>query len=140
TGGSIQEFDFNKGFWVFNLVANLAYTKYSYIIKEIQPVQKELEDKFFAYQPAIEQAALELNKKDAELARDYLTEYSINQSELTVARWQELWKYLVVRYNDGYINDVNVERGRHPKGVGYGSDFFKRVVKERPGYYDVKWK
>lgn len=140
TGGSIKEFDFNKAFWVFNLVANLAYTKYSYIIKDIQSVQKELEDKFHTYQSAIEQAALELNKKDPELARNYLTEYSINQSEKTVARWQELWKYLVVKYNDGYINDVNVHNGRHPKGVGYGNDFFKRVVKEKPGYFDVKWK
>jgi hypothetical protein len=83
---------------------------------------------------------LELNKKDPELARDYLTEYSINQSEMTVTRWQELWKYLVVKYNDGYINDVNFQNGRHPKGVGYGNDFFKRVVKERPDYYDVKWR
>jgi len=43
TGGSIKEFDFNSGFWVFNLVANLAYTKYSYIIKDIQEVQSRLE-------------------------------------------------------------------------------------------------
>ncbi|NLO20081.1 MAG: dipeptidase [Ignavibacteria bacterium] len=139
-GGSIGEFDFNKAFWVFNLVANLAYTKYSYIIKDIQQVQKELEDKFFAYQPAIEQAALELNKKRAELSKEYLTEYSINQAEMVVSRWQELWKYLVVKYNDGYINDVNVSNGRSPKGVGYGNDFFKKVIKERPGYYDVKWR
>ena len=67
TGGSIKEFDFNKAFWVFNLVANLAYTKYSYIIKDIQSVQKELEDKFHTYQSAIEQAALELNKKTLNL-------------------------------------------------------------------------
>jgi hypothetical protein len=39
---------------------------------------------------------------------------------------------IIVKYNDGYINDVNVDNGRHPKGVGYGDEFFKRVFKENP--------
>jgi hypothetical protein len=45
-----------------------------------------------------------------------------------------------VKYNDGYINDVNVDHGRHPKGVGYGDEFFKQVIKDKPGYYDNKWR
>lgn len=139
-GGSIQKFDINKGFWVFNLVANLAYTKYSYIIKDIQEVQAKLEGKFLASQAAVENAASELYKADKELAIDYLTDYSCSQSQITVDRWRELWEQLVVKYNDGYINDVNVDHGRHPKGVGYGDEFFKQVIKDKPGYYDVKWR
>jgi hypothetical protein len=57
-----------------------------------------------------------------------------------VERWTQLWEYLVTKYNDGYINDVTKEFGRHPKGVGYGNDFFKQVLKDKPGYYDVKWR
>lgn len=139
-GYSIKDFSLKSAFWVFNLVANLAYTKYSYMIKDIQAVQSELENKFVAFQDAVDKAALELYKKDKQLAVSYLTDYSVSQFELTVNRWRSLWEYLVVKYNDGYINDVNVEGGRHPKGVGYGDEFFRRVVNERPGYYDVKMK
>ena len=140
THGSIKELSLESAFWVFNLVANLAYTKYSYIIKDIQVVQKEFEDKFFVLQPAIEKTALDLYKSDKELATEYLTDYSVMNAELIVDRWFELWKHLVVKYNDGYINDVNVDNGRHPKGVGYGDDFLKKVIQERPGYYDVEWR
>ncbi|HOQ49998.1 MAG TPA: hypothetical protein PLV01_09240, partial [Candidatus Kapabacteria bacterium] len=63
-----------------------------------------------------------------------------NESQKMFDEWFALWKQLVVKYNDGYINDVNVDNGRHPKGVGYGDEFFNRVVKERPGYYEVKMK
>ena len=138
--GSIREFSFNSAFWVFNLVANLAYTKYSYVIKDIQPVQKELENKFFAQQPAIEQAAMTLYKNNKKLAVNFLTDYSVNEAETVVKRWQKLWKFLVVKYNDGYINDVNKNRGRTPKGVSYGDKFLKRLIKERPGFYDYKWR
>ena len=140
TGGSIQEFDFSSAFWVFNLVANLAYTKYSYIIKDIQEVQSQLENKFFAFQPSIEKAAMDLYEKDRNLAVEFLTDYSYSQAEMTVERWRELWKTLVVKYNDGYINDVNIDKGRSPKGVGYGDEYFKRAIKDKPGYYDAKWR
>jgi dipeptidase len=138
-GGSIAELDLSKGFWVFNLVANLAYTKYSYIIKDIQAVQSKLENKFFEFQPAVEKTATELYNKNKSLAIDYLTDYSCSQSEIVLNEWLNLWKKLVVKYNDGYINDVTVEHGRHPKGVGYGDEFFNQAIKDKPGYYDVKW-
>jgi len=140
SGYSIKDFSLESGFWVFNLVANLAYTKYNYVIKDIQKVQQELENKYFAFQPAIEEAALALSKTNLELMVEYLTDYSNSQAEHMVDRWRDLWTYLVTKYNDGYVNDVNVEYGRHPKGVGYGNDFFKQTLKDRPGYYDVKWK
>ncbi|MFA5511382.1 MAG: C69 family dipeptidase [Candidatus Kapaibacterium sp.] len=139
-GYSIKDFSLNSAFWVFNLVANLAYTKYDYAIIDIQKVQKELEDKFFAFQPAVEMAASEIYKKDRNLAVRYLTDYSNSQFEQTVDAWRQLWEDLVVKYNDGYINDVNKAGGRHPKGVGYGNEYLKHVIKERPGYYDVKWR
>ena len=140
TGGSLRELDLNSAFWVFNLVANLAYSKYSIIIKDIQKVQSELENKFFAYQPAIETAAMQLYEKDPKLAVDFLTDYSVNTAESTVSRWKDLWYELVPRYNDGYINDVSQANGRHPKSSGYGEEFLRNAVNERPEYYKVKWR
>jgi len=138
--GSIKDFTLESSFWVFNLVANLAYTKYSYVIKDIQKVQKSLEDKYFAMQPAIEKTALELYKKNPDLAVEFLSDYTLNTAQALHDRWYKLWTELVVKYNDGYINDVNKEHGRAPKGVSYGDEFLKKVIKERPGYYEIKWK
>lgn len=140
TTNSIADFSLQSGFWVFDLVANLAYTKYSYIIKDIQAVQSELENKFLAFQPAIEKAAMELYNNDKQLAVDFLTDYSVNQAEMTLVRWRQLWKSLVVKYNDGYINDVTLEHGRHPKGVGYGNPYIKRILEDKPDYFKVQWR
>ncbi len=139
-GYSIAEFSMNSAFWVFNLVANMAYNKYSYMIKDIQEVQSKLESKFAAFQPSVEMAAADLYKKDKSLAVAYLTDYSVSQFEITVNEWRSLWQRLTVKYNDGYINDVNVEFGRHPQSSGYGQENLKRYINERPGYYDLKMK
>ena len=136
----IANFNLNSAAWMFNLVANLAYQKYSYVIKDIQKEQSALEDKYLTYQTAIEKAAVELINTNRELGIEYLTEYSNSQAKNTMTKWTELWKQLVMKYNDGYINDVTKDKGRSPKGVGYGNDFFKQVVKERPGYYEMKWR
>jgi hypothetical protein len=45
-----------------------------------------------------------------------------------------------VRYNDRYNNDVSINAGRSPKSVNYSDDFLKRVIRERPGYYEMRWK
>ncbi len=138
-GGSIKEFSFESAFWVFNLTANLAYTKYSYIVKDIKKVQKKFEDKFFAYQPAMEKAASELYKKDKKLAVEFLTDYSCASVSTVVDEWRDLWKRLVVKYNDGYINDFKNGKSS-PKGVGYGDEFYRKVVEEKPGFFNIEWR
>lgn len=140
SGGSIREFDWNSAWWVFNLVANKAYTKYKYISEDVKKVQTYFEDKFLTMQPYIEKSALDIHKQDPKLAVTFLTDYSISQSEQVTERWRELWKYITAKYNDGYINDVNVNNGRSPKGAGYDNEFLKQVIESKPGYYDIKKK
>lgn len=139
-GGSIAEFDPNSGFWIFNLVANRAYTNYKNVIVDIQKVQSRFEDSFLAYQSVVENSALELNKQNTNLAVDFLTDYSINNTMKVMDTWTDLWKHITVKYNDGYINDVKKNNGRSPKGSGYNNEFLKKVLEERPGYFDVRWK
>jgi dipeptidase len=140
TVGSIKDFTWESMFWVFNLVANKAYTMYSYISEDVKEVQQNYEDKFLSYQPELEKAALGLYKTNPELAADFLSDYSISNAERVHKEWKSLWEYLVVKYNDRYVNDVTKNGGRSPEGVGYEQKFLEQVVKERPGYYDVEWK
>lgn len=134
----VTKFDWNSASWIFNLVANYAYSKYSYIIKDIQAVQSELENNFHDMQPVVEKTAQELYKKDKELAVQYLSDYSYTNALAVVDHWKELFAYIVTKYNDGYINDGS-EQGRHPKGVGYGSEWLQRVLKDSPEYFEIDW-
>ncbi|MEJ2722480.1 MAG: C69 family dipeptidase, partial [bacterium] len=46
--GSLGEFSWDSAWWVFNFVANFANLKYSYMIKDIQAVQGDLESTFLS--------------------------------------------------------------------------------------------
>ncbi len=121
--GSIDTFSWDSAWWTFNLVANYACLKYSYMIKDIQAVQSEIEDNFLKLQPAVEATALELYRTNPDLMRSYLTDYSLVHGELTVRRWRELAEHLIAKYNDGYV-----ER----REVGYPEEWLRKVIKENP--------
>jgi len=101
--GSFHEFTWESAFWVFNFVSNFSYLRYSDMIKDVQKVQRELEAKFLADQPEIEKAALALYNQAPQLARDYLTEYSVNLGNSVVKRWKKLGEFLLYKYLDGNV-------------------------------------
>jgi dipeptidase len=102
--GGRDKFERSSAFWAFNLVANWAELKYSYMIQDIRAEGDAFEDEFFARQAEIEARAVELLETDPEQARKYLTEYSNASAERTVKAWWELSELLITKYNDGYIN------------------------------------
>jgi len=124
--GTFSQFSWDSAFWVFNFVANYAYSRYSDMIQDIQPVQRELEGKFFAIQPELESAALDLFKRSPELARDHLTAYSVAEGDAVVKRWKKLGEFLIWKYLDGNVRDSqgNVTHPPYPK------EWYQRIIKE----------
>ncbi|MBN2358127.1 MAG: C69 family dipeptidase [Deltaproteobacteria bacterium] len=124
---TLYRFSWDSAFWVFNWVANFAYSRYRDMILDVQVVQRELEGDFLARQAAVEKAALRLHGQSPELARDYLTEYSTAQTQRAVERWRKLGEDLVVKYLDG---NVKSELGEvlHPP---YPDAWYRRIVAER---------
>jgi dipeptidase len=106
------------------------------MIQDIQVVQRELEGRFLASQPKVDQAALNLFQKAPQLAQDYLTEYSVDQAETTVKRWKKLGESLIVKYMDGNVK-TEMEKVTHP---GYPKTWYKHIVKETGDHYKVKEK
>jgi len=127
TRGSLGTFSWDSAWWVFNVVANYASLKYERMITDIRGAQQELEGRFLAMQPAVEQAAADLHRQDPELAADYLTTYSTAAGERVAARWRDLAGELFVKYNDGYVrgDDGAAE-------VGYPEGWLRAVVAARP--------
>jgi dipeptidase len=124
--GNFSQFSWDSAFWVFNFVANYAYSRYSDMIQDIQPVQRELEGKFFAVQPELEAAAIDLFKRSPELARDYLTAYSISEGDAVVRRWKKLGEFLIWKYLDGNVRDSQ-GKVTHPP---YPKEWYQRIIKE----------
>jgi dipeptidase len=107
--------------------------KYSYMIKDIQKVQSELEGNAVTLQPIIERTALELNKTNPEIMTKYLTDYCVTHAEMVVDRWRRLGEDLMVKYNDGYVKDST---GR-PQDVGYPEGWLRKVVRSRPEQFKL---
>jgi hypothetical protein len=131
--GHFYDFTWESAFWVFNVVANFAYSRYSDMIQDIQVVQRELESDFLARQPAIDKAALKLYQEAPELARDYLTKYSHRQAGRTVARWRKLAGDLFIKYLDGNVKDAQ-GKVTHP---GYPEDWYRRIAAESGDHYKL---
>ncbi|MDP8239107.1 MAG: C69 family dipeptidase [Candidatus Hatepunaea meridiana] len=131
TIGSLSKFSWESAWWVFNFVANYANLKYCFMIQDIQAVQKDIEGNLLALQPTVESIALKLAKSNPDILTRYLTDYSINHAEATVARWRELGEHLITKYNDGYIKD---EDGR-PQGKGYPKSWQREVLRARPDQF-----
>lgn len=136
--GSMMEFSDNSAFWVFNQVSNFAYTRYSDIIKDIKPVQRELEAKFIETIPDIDKEASELYKKDHAKALEYITNYSVNTGNETVKRWKKLYGFLFTKYMDGNIKTV-IPGKRNPKvsQLGYSNEFYREIVKQTGDKFKV---
>ena len=99
----IRDFSRDSAWWAFNFVENWANLAWSYMIEDIVAHQQKFEGEFFAMQGAIEEAALNLYNVDPALAVTFLTNYTSDAVNRTVAATWDLADTLVAKYDDGYI-------------------------------------
>jgi dipeptidase len=124
--GSFTEFTWDSAFWVFNWVANQAYSRYSNMIVDIQKPQGELENAFLANQTKVEDEASKLYKKSPQTAEAFLTKYSEQSSDRVISTWRSLGQQLFMKYLDG---NVRGDKGKveHPP---YPDSWYRRIVNE----------
>ncbi len=144
--GDILHYKDDAAFWVFNRVAHFAYLFYNRVMPDLQKVQAELENKFAAYTPAVDAAALVLWEADPDLAREYLTDYSVNMAEYTLERWKKLGEFLLVKYLDGNRKqEKDGEFLRNPWGYplppefpGYPDSWKRKVIESTGGRFEYQ--
>ena len=119
------EFDQNCAWWAFNFVNNWATLGWNVIYPDIAAKRDSLEAQFFAEQPEVDAAALELyNSGDVEGAKAYLTEYVCDTMDFVYDEW---WSYaweLVGKYNDGQVVDAE---NRSTSGFPYTMEYLDGV-------------
>ena len=129
--GGMMDWSNKSGFWVFNQVQNLAYTRYSYIHPEIEKLQNEFEHGFVDMTPAVDAGALALLEKDKDAAVAYLTNYSNAVGADVFETWKKFYQYLFMKYMDGNI--------KTKREIPEGYKYYAPEVKQ-PGYSPEKYK
>jgi dipeptidase len=130
--GKMLEYSETSAFWVFSRVSNFAYLRYDVIMTDVIKAQQELENKYIDYTPAVDLAAQSLYKTNPELARSFITDYSVQMGNNTFSKWQELSNYLLVKYIDG-----NVKKEKDGKFLYNG--YTQPASPSQPGYSEA-WK
>jgi len=102
TKGDINKFSRDAMWWAFNFVSNFSNLKYSYMIKDIQKVQSELESRMIGEQDSITKLVLHIPKNER---TEMLTAYSAKWGEKVHQSWLDLGEMLITKYNDGYVKD-----------------------------------
>jgi dipeptidase len=133
--GDMMTFSDNAAFWVFNQVANFAYTRTRIINGDILKKQAELEEGYAKETMGIDKTAEAMYKKSPDEAVKYLTDYSVKSGNNTVKQWKDLYKFLFVKYVDGNVKEAvpvpknykfHVPKLTQP---GYGEDWYRIIVK-----------
>ena len=135
--GDMLTYSDNAAFWVFNRLAHFKYLYYNRVIGDIQTVQNELENSYQEQVKSTDNKALSLFAQDPTQAIAFLTEFSSQAGHNTVARWKELSNYLLVKYLDSNVKQVD-ENGNFlrnpygyplkPKQPGYPDSWKKQVI------------
>ena len=136
--GSLLHYSPTSAFWTFNWVTNWVYSRWNVMLPDLQKVQRELEKRYIAMTPAVDNAAAELYQLDPAMAIEYITNYSVSTGNYTVKRWKELGEYLLVKYIDGNIkkekegkfetNEWGIPAS--PSQPGYPEWWLKEIVRQ----------
>lgn len=136
--GDLVTYSPTSAFWLFNLVANMCYSRYDLMSEDALQVQRKLELGFIEETAKVDEEAVKLHEKDFWKARDYLTGYSLKAAAKTFSEWKKLSEYLLVKYIDGNIK--NEKDGKFsvspdgypmmPKQPGYPDSWKKSVIQD----------
>ena len=138
-GADAVNFSFKNAYWVCNMTSNMVYPRYSQMFPTLKEVRDSLDNSYFAAQPGVEAKAQELYAQNPQAAVKYLNDYGIEKAQQMLARWQQLFQFMVVKYNDMIIKptkkDGSFEKtpyglGATPVRPGYPEKYAKELIKQ----------
>ena len=138
-GVDAVHFSKKNAYWVCNMTSNMVYPRYSLMFPTLKEVRDSLDSSYFAAQAGVEKKAQELYAQNPQAAVKYLNDYSVEKAQQMLARWNQLFEFMVVKYNDMIIKptDKNGTFKKTPYGLGatpvrpgYPEKFAKQLVKQ----------
>ena len=138
-GADALHFSKKNAYWVCNMTSNMVYPRYSLMFPTLKEVRDSLDNSYFSAQAGVEKKAQELYAQNPQAAVKYLNDYSVEKAQQMLARWNQLFEFMVVKYNDMIIKPTdkngNFEKtpyglGARPARPGYPEKFAKQLVKQ----------
>ena len=138
-GADALHFSKKNAYWVCNMTSNMVYPRYSLMFPTLKEVRDSLDNSYFAAQAGVEKKAQELYAQNPQATVKYLNDYSVEKAQQMLARWNQLFEFMVVKYNDMIIKPTdkngNFEKtpyglGARPARPGYPEKFAKQLVKQ----------
>lgn len=138
-GADALHFSKKNAYWVCNMTSNMVYPRYSLMFPTLKEVRDSLDNSYFVAQAGVEKKAQELYAQNPQAAVKYLNDYSVEKAQQMLARWNQLFEFMVVKYNDMIIKPTdkngNFEKtpyglGARPARPGYPEKFAKQLVKQ----------
>ena len=138
-GTDAVHFSKKNAYWVCNMTSNMVYPRYSLMFPTLKEVRDSLDNSYFAAQAGVEKKAQELYAQNPQAAVKYLNDYSVEKAQQMLARWNQLFEFMVVKYNDMIIKPTdkngNFEKtpyglGARPARPGYPEKYAKQLVKQ----------
>lgn len=138
-GVDAVHFSKKNAYWVCNMTSNMVYPRYSLMFPTLKEVRDSLDNSYFADQAGVEKKAQELYAQNPQAAVKYLNDYSVEKAQQMLGRWNQLFEFMVVKYNDMIIKptDKNGTFKKTPYGLGatpvrpgYPEKFAKQLVKQ----------
>lgn len=138
-GADALHFSKKNAYWVCNMTSNMVYPRYSLMFPTLKEVRDSLDNSYFSAQAGVEKKAQELYAQNPQAAVKYLNDYSVEKAQQMLARWNQLFEFMVVKYNDMIIKptDKNGAFKKTPYGLGatpvrpgYPEKFAKQLVKQ----------
>ena len=138
-GADAVHFSKKNAYWVCNMTSNMVYPRYSLMFPTLKEVRDSLDNSYFAAQSGVEKKAQELYAQNPQAAVKYLNDYSVEKAQQMLARWNQLFEFMVVKYNDmiikptdknGTFEKTQYGLGARPVRPGYPEKYAKELVKQ----------
>lgn len=138
----MMTFSMDSAFYVFNLVANWAYSRWDLIYPEVRAEILRRESAFVSQISEVDRAAqVLLEEKGAAAAVAYVTDFSVAAGNALVKDWAAFFGQLFVKFRDGYVVTADPSEktcGCKAVSASYPQAWFDRIVKDTGAHYAVR--
>ena len=124
--GDHWKFNRKSARWACDYVDYHTQVYYNLAIKHVRKAQEKWEGSALKSIPFVDKHALKLYKKNPDTARQYLTDYCINNAHLVINAWWDLGNELLVRFNKLWKYNIQ-ERKREP--IKYPDWWLKELIR-----------
>jgi hypothetical protein len=137
----LMTFSLDSAFYVFNLVANWAYSRWEVIYPDVHSRILAKEESYFnmvAEADAKISALLGAGSKEDAVA--YMTSFSTDIGDKLLKEWFAFFGELFVKYHDGYITTAAPAVpvcGCKVDDAGYSAEWYDRIIEENGERYLV---